>query len=169
MTRTLHLTLMWEPFEVMFTGEKTEDYRSLSKWNGSRLANPYYVDRFKPRNYDTVKFTNGYGPKRPWFEAQYLGAHLHTEDEVYKYSNGLMVAVPEGFFVIRLGKVIAWGNVPVELQRKVNWHRGIKNTHVIPNTEAVIESIKRRDEEENKKTLAKMMRRGFGTSSGEPK
>ena len=48
---TLKLSINKKAFDVMVTGEKTEEFRDESKWIMSRLK----------KDYDFVQFTNGYG------------------------------------------------------------------------------------------------------------
>ncbi len=60
--RILHLTLSKMPFEVMVTGEKSTEYREPSKWILSRLQG---------KDYDLIKFVNGYGSDGDISEALY--------------------------------------------------------------------------------------------------
>ena len=102
--KILKLTLKKEPFDVMITGEKRNEYRNNSEWMRSRL----YDKMGKKRQYDLVEFTNGYGKDRPKFTVKFLGF-----EKIYKvnkkYSNGLVVFYPKcnnGYFKIMLGDVI---------------------------------------------------------------
>ncbi len=109
--KTLYLTLSKKPFEVMVTGEKTEEFRKYSAWIESRLYNTY---NWEEKKYDVIQFTNGYGKDKPFFTCRYRGF-----DTVYlgdlpprKYSNGLVVDdMTKGDFVILLGEIIAKGNI----------------------------------------------------------
>ncbi len=99
--RVLRLTLSRAPFEVMQTGEKPREFRRPSDWIISRL-----VDRNtgRPKAYDVVEFTNGYGPACPRFTAPYLGYKISPIDTTLTYSNGLVVEVKAGDYIIFLGE-----------------------------------------------------------------
>ena len=97
----LHLSLKHEPFEVMITGEKTNEYRQPSDWIKKRLFNK----DGSPKHYDTIKFTNGYGPLRPMFICEFKGFMEICWTGKYEFSNGLIVNVTPGVFDIKLGKI----------------------------------------------------------------
>jgi hypothetical protein len=97
MTKTLRLTLKAQPFEVMSSGEKKEEYREPSEWIKSRL---FHKDG-TAKHYDFVEFTNGYGATRPKFKAAYVKVDMAQESKEITYSNGLVVKVKEGDYVIQ--------------------------------------------------------------------
>ena len=103
--QTLKLTLSKKPFEVMITGEKTEEFREVKKWVTSRL---YNKDGSK-KEYKYVKFTNGYGKDRPYFicifNRTYIGNHIKR-----KYSNNLNLSFENEIYVIELGEIIITKN-----------------------------------------------------------
>ena len=101
MQRILHLTLKKPQFQVTFAGEKTSEFRRPSKWIESRLLN---------KNYDLIKFTNGYGADKPFFICECLG-WSYAKPCTQTYSNGLVVNITNGYFEIKLGKVIESGNI----------------------------------------------------------
>lgn len=120
--RILHLSLNPEPFEVMVTGEKSNEYRKSSFWIKSRL--------FKgniPKKIDYVKFVNGYGSQRPYFIARFEGFHKAKINYTMKYSNGLKIQIRKGDFNIKLGTIIEYGNInaPGEQLRLIS-HLNIK-------------------------------------------
>lgn len=98
---TLHLTLHKKAFEVMVTGEKTEEFRKPSVWMHRRLIKPY----------EYVKFVNGYGSHRPYFICKYLGYGFNTTAFCRTYSNGLKVQVDVSDWVLYLGEIIEKGNL----------------------------------------------------------
>lgn len=100
--KVLHLTLKKEPFEVMKTGEKPEEFRKWSKWIMSRLQTEFGLKK----HYDAVKFVNGYGSSRPSFTAEYKGFDWAEKDYIKVYSNGLEVHGTKGDIIIKLGKII---------------------------------------------------------------
>ena len=103
--QTLKLTLSKKPFEVMITGEKTEEFREVKKWTTSRL---YNKDGSK-KEYKYVKFTNGYGKDRPYFicifNRTYIGNNIKR-----KYSNNLNLSFENEIYVIELGEIIITKN-----------------------------------------------------------
>ena len=100
--KILHLSLKKEPFEVMVTGEKNQEFRKPTKWILSRLYNKDGT----PKHYDVVKFTNGYGKDKPQFVCEYKGLEeLSGNVGIYKYSNGFEVNVVAGDIIIRCGKI----------------------------------------------------------------
>jgi hypothetical protein len=97
----LFLTLKKPQFQVTFSGEKNIEYRHVSDWIKSRLIN---------KNYNLVKFTNGYGIDKPYFICKFLGWN-YSKACIYYYSNGLQVIVNEGDIAIKLGEIIESGNI----------------------------------------------------------
>jgi ASC-1-like (ASCH) protein len=103
--KVLRLTLKKEPFDVMVTGEKKEEYRTLSKWINSRLLDK---DRRK-KHYDYIEFTNGYGKDKPRFICEYNSFYYHHFQESTKkifYSNGFELLLESSYVVILLGEII---------------------------------------------------------------
>jgi hypothetical protein len=101
MLRILYLTLKKPQFQVTFSGEKKSEFRRPSKWIESRLVN---------KEYDQIKFTNGYGSDKPFFICECLGWSF-AKPNSHTYSNGLVVNVSEGYFEIKLGEIISSGNI----------------------------------------------------------
>jgi hypothetical protein len=100
--RILHLTLKKLPFDVMLSGEKRIEYRISSQWMMSRLEG---------KNYDLIKFVNGYGIDKPYFFSKYEGWEIEMNDNVINYSNGLIVESKKGTIKIKLGEIIEKGNL----------------------------------------------------------
>ncbi len=98
----LHLTLSRKPFEVMVTGEKSTEYREPSKWILSRLQG---------KDYDFVKFVNGYGSDKPYFIAKYLGWKIETNNNSLYFSNCLEVISKKGTVKIYVGDVVEFRNL----------------------------------------------------------
>lgn len=107
--KILHLSLKEEPFEVMVTGEKTNEFRAPTKWIISRLYNKDGT----LKHYDLIKFVNGYGSTLPNFTAVYNGFNvlnhgIHTEP----YSNGFHLEfLPAGTIDIKIGEIIEINNL----------------------------------------------------------
>lgn len=100
--RILHLTLSKMPFEVMVTGEKSTEYREPSKWILSRLQG---------KDYDLIKFVNGYGSDKPYFIAKYRGWEIETNPYSVDFSNGLKVTTKKGTVKIYAGEIVERGNL----------------------------------------------------------
>ena len=102
--KKLVMILKKEPFEVMRTGEKNEEYRENTSYWRSRL----YEKDGTPKNFKYVEFSNGYQKNRPQFMVEFKG--IEIIDEVDKsYSTGLKVNYPykkEGYIKIILGNVL---------------------------------------------------------------
>lgn len=103
---TLKLTLKQPWFNLMLSGEKTKEYREPSEWIHSRL----YKNNEK-RQYDKIRFTNGYGANRPWFECEFKGADLATLNETLHFATGQKLVLKGHYQVIRLGKILESGNL----------------------------------------------------------
>ena len=95
MPKVLFLTLKKPQFEATISGEKIFEYRRPSDWIKSRLIN---------KNYDLVKFVNGYGLDKPYFICEFLGWTI-AKRGTHKYSNNLVVDVKENYFQINLENV----------------------------------------------------------------
>jgi len=103
--RTLRLTLKKAPFDVMVTGEKTEEFREDSQWIRSRLFNK----DGSPRQCDQIEYVNGYGADRPRFTTDFQGFELLASVN-RQYSNGLEVQSDTPLFCIRHSKVLGTVN-----------------------------------------------------------
>lgn len=106
--RILNLTLKKPPFDVMLSGEKTLEYREPTGWIMSRL----FDKKGNRKEFDAVKFANGYGSDKPYFIAEFLEwKHIEFKNETIKYSNGFEVNLDGYYVVIKLGKIIESGNL----------------------------------------------------------
>lgn len=107
--KTLHLTVHKAAFEVMVTGEKPEEYRKPSQWMQSRLwkkKGEKDFEFYEPKEFEVVKITNGYRKDSPYFIAEFKGFIV---SEIYfkrTYSNGLIVEVQPGDYILNLGKIL---------------------------------------------------------------
>ena len=63
----LHLTLKKHWFDLMLSGEKKQEFRKPSEWIRTRLVG---------KDYDLIKFVNGYGSDKPYFVCECLGYEL---------------------------------------------------------------------------------------------
>lgn len=102
MQNILYLTLKKPQFKVTLSGEKRIEYRRSSQWITSRLLS---------KNYDLIRFVNGYGNDKPYFIVEFKGYEIMKKNEQHLFSNGLVVEVKIGDYAITLGKVIETGNL----------------------------------------------------------
>jgi len=65
--KILHLTLHRKWFDLIATGQKTEEYREIK---------PYWDSRLKDRDYDIIHFRNGYGKDRPFMSVEFKGIKI---------------------------------------------------------------------------------------------
>lgn len=87
----------------MVTGEKRIEFRKPGKWIESRLFNK---DGSR-KQYDFIRFVNGYGSDKPFFVCHYAGFEYVFGH--FLYSNGLEVnAIDE--YAILCGQIIEVGN-----------------------------------------------------------
>jgi hypothetical protein len=105
--KILHLTLKKKAFDVMITNEKKIEYRKENQWIRSRLL----TSNGTRKDYDLIKFVNGYGKDKPYFLAKYNGFNFSHNDYITEFSNGLQVNVNKGDIRIYLGEIIEIGNL----------------------------------------------------------
>lgn len=103
--KILHLTLKRRWFDLILSGEKTEEYRELKEYWVNRLIDPHQSEdgNFEPhfvnfKHFDLIRFTNGYAKDAPTFDIECKGISIGTG----KHEWG-----GEGqTFIISLGKII---------------------------------------------------------------
>jgi hypothetical protein len=111
---TLHLLIGNDPkkyggawFDMIRTGEKKEEYRELSAFNGVRLAenwnNSSYSRVFKP--FKVLHLTNGYGHDKPQ-----LWAHIESIS-IGRGNPEWGAPTDRDVFIIRLGDVFHTKNL----------------------------------------------------------
>lgn len=98
--RILHLTLKKEWFDLMISGKKRVEYRKPSKWIISRLE----------KEYDVIRFINGYGSDKPYFVCEYKGFEISKKSETINLEKS-EIQVEKGSYMINLGKILEIGNV----------------------------------------------------------
>lgn len=84
--RTLQLTLERQYFDAIASGRKTEEYRERKH---------YWATRLEGRDYDTIIFRNGYGPRVPEMEVVFKGVRKTTRsgDAVYAIKLGKILNI----------------------------------------------------------------------------
>lgn len=101
--KTLHLTLKRKWFDMILSGEKTEEYRDIK---------PFWTKRFKPMlsdfqksGYTSITFSNGYSKNRPQFEIEFKG--IFIREGVFHWG-----AEPDfKYFVLELGEILTTKNI----------------------------------------------------------
>jgi hypothetical protein len=92
--KVLHMTLKKKWFDMIQSGVKKEEYREMKKYWHTRLLN---------REYDVIRFKNGYNPDSPEFDIEFNGLE-----------SGLGIAewgAPDyPVYIIKLGKVLSSNN-----------------------------------------------------------
>jgi len=101
MSQTLKLSLKRQWFDLMISGKKKHEFRCAGKWIHSRLHD---------KNYDLIRFTNGYGADRPYFVCAYNGYRIAEAEETHTYGD-IIVTVKVGDYVIELGDITETGNL----------------------------------------------------------
>lgn len=106
--KILRLTLKQQPFEAFLKGFKRNEYRKPSKWIKSRLID---TKTGKPKHYDVVLLTHGYGNDKPYISFTYYGFQVAKKNYKVKYANGLVVTVQKGMYNIKVGNLYKKGNI----------------------------------------------------------
>lgn len=119
--KTLHLNLKKKWFDMILSGEKTEEYRDITEYWVRSLINPtdegvtvqgvlyainhptetlWINDYFEFKDFDTITFSNGYSKNRPQFVIEFKGLEIRE-------GNPEWGAEPEErYFVLKLGDLI---------------------------------------------------------------
>ena len=84
----------------MVSGKKKVEYRQPSKWIITRLE----------KEYDVIKFTNGYGADKPYFICEYNGFEISKKSETIFIENSI-IEVEKGSYMINLGEILETGNI----------------------------------------------------------
>ena len=93
---TLHLTLKKKWFDMILSGEKTEEYREIK---------PYWTKRFYSKKYHYICFRNGYASNAPQFTIELKS----ITPSIGKPEWG--AEANKKYFVLYLGKIINAKNI----------------------------------------------------------
>ena len=89
--KILHLTLKKKWFDLIASCEKLEEYREIKD---------YWTKRLIGKEYDIIRFRNGYSPDSPTMDVEFKGVRCdYAKPEWSNNSQGL-------FYVISLGKIL---------------------------------------------------------------
>lgn len=135
--RILDLTLTRQWFDLISSREKKEEYREIKRYWLNRLFNPLAKDYkhlpefaigpsldstrtqkipafTKPREFDAIRFRNGYGKNRPSMLFEYKGIEVGTGRKEWG-------APEERVFIIKLGRILERkGGINEDQTRKKN-------------------------------------------------
>lgn len=98
--KVLYLVVYKHWFDLMLKGIKKNEYRKKSKWILSRVEN---------KEYDLIKFSNGYGKDKKYFFCKYEGYNISNSSEIITFDEHVINLQP-GDVIIKLGKIIEKGN-----------------------------------------------------------
>lgn len=97
--KTLHLTLEKKWFDIIASGEKKEEYREIKSYWEGRLCHPFYPVIRQFRNYEVIKFKNGYGKNAPVLTVEFKGIEIGTGKQEW--------GAPDcPVFIIKLGNIL---------------------------------------------------------------
>jgi len=107
--RVLKLTLKKQWFDMILSGEKTEEYREIKRYWIQRLCNEIEFENNSSweavsKKYDWVEFTNGYNKNSPRVTLEWKGLEIRTGNTDWGAIDG------EDYFVIKLGREIGRSN-----------------------------------------------------------
>lgn len=109
-SNVLKLTLKKQWFDLMITGEKDFELRNQGKWIESRL----FTKEGFSREYDYVRFTNGYGSDKPFFTCKFICASLIFKMNKTFSDGSKLVFSNTPTWEISLGEILQTGNIKNE-------------------------------------------------------
>lgn len=98
----MYLNISEGPFDVMFSGEKKNEYRKPGKWITSRL----FDKKGNRKNIIHAKIVHGYGNHRPYFVCEFKGFYKSEKNFTMTYSTGFSVHIKKGDYILKLGNII---------------------------------------------------------------
>lgn len=109
MKKILHLNLTRKWFDLIASGEKTEEYREIK---------PYYDSRLGHKNFDEIHFKNGYGKDRPFMRVEYAGMEIKNILHMGLSFNKKDVA--GDVYAIQLGRILEVKNYDTKTDRRIS-------------------------------------------------
>lgn len=104
--KTLHLTLKRKWFYMIASGEKMEEYRKIKR---------YWETRIVGKDFDYIKFVNGYARNDPTITVQCGGVRVGLGRAEWGAPVGKEV------FILKLGKIVSCACIPADLAKDINW------------------------------------------------
>lgn len=112
MADTLHLNLKRKWFDMILSGEKTEEYRELKKYWEERFWH-LFPQTIRGETYspivETITFSNGYAKNRPQFVIEFKGISIKQGKTKWGAEDGV------DYFVLELGDIVKINKYPVKL------------------------------------------------------
>ena len=105
MNNTLHLIIKKQWFDLILSGEKTEEYRDIK---------PYWTKRFYSKKYHYICFRNGYASNSPQFTIELKSITPSIGRPEWGAEEG------KTYFVLSLGKIINQKYIKDEKQNNNN-------------------------------------------------
>ena len=101
---TLHLNLKKKWFDMILSGEKTEEYRDITEYWKKRLTKHWEHPIYERKSYDTITFSNGYSKNRRQFVIKYHQLRVGKGKHEWGADYGI------DYFKLYLGKIISTTN-----------------------------------------------------------
>ena len=92
--KILHLKLKKEWFDMVASGEKTEEYRAMSD---------HWKKRLEHKDFDAIRFQNGYAKDAPWVLVEFEGMGAGQGNRAWGAPE------EEHVYILRLGKILSRG------------------------------------------------------------
>lgn len=102
--KILHLNLKRKWFDMIASGEKTEEYREMKPYWQSRLVKEGYWHFQVVKDFDIIRFRNGYGKDAPTMDVEFLGGE---PADFGKREWGGFEHKTARIFILKLGKIIS--------------------------------------------------------------
>lgn len=120
--KILELTVTKQWFDMILSGIKLEEYREIKHYWVQRLLKlndpeskmlPQFANRLRkvdlpgfcvPKEYDAIRFTNGYGKSRPSFLIECKGINIGIGCKEWG-------APEEKVFILKLGRILEKKNI----------------------------------------------------------
>jgi hypothetical protein len=101
--KILHLNVKRKWFDMIDSGEKKEEYRAMKPYWQARLVKDGYWHSQAVKDFDIIRFKNGYGKNARMMDVEFLGGYPadHGRREWGGYEEIRYCRI----FVLRLGKI----------------------------------------------------------------
>ncbi|WP_338761923.1 hypothetical protein WAF17_16550 [Bernardetia sp. ABR2-2B] len=100
MNKTLQLNLTKKWFDMILSGQKSEEYRSITDYWVRRLCQKVKNGQYTIKHFDSIIFSNGYSKTRPKFEIELKSIEIAQGKEEWGAEKD------KNYFVLKLGKIL---------------------------------------------------------------
>ena len=104
-TKILHLTLKKKWFDMIFSGNKKEEYREIKPYWLKRLCYGICGSQYIFREYDLIEFRNGYSRDAQTILVEFKGVKVKTGRMKWGAEKGVK------YFCIQLGNIVDEKNI----------------------------------------------------------